>query len=111
MSFYYSACMHTKKNGRRSESVSTKYSYVLVLDDGQWSANYPDLGCWGIGSTRAEAVADLKKAARLMIEYLGEIGESLPVPRLGRPSHLLLVRLSAAAPTPCRPPRGSPLRQ
>lgn len=71
--------MSEHRHGRYERS-KVKYSYVLAYEDGQWSAHYPDLHCWGVGRTRAQAVTDLKEAAALMADYLKDTGQPLPRP-------------------------------
>lgn len=68
---------------RRKVDFSTMtYDYVAWKEEGVWSAHCPAIpGAYGIGPTPASAVADLKEALGLLVEYLKDLGE--PVPRSG----------------------------
>jgi hypothetical protein len=67
--------------GRRGRSTYPTYSCVLWEEDGEWSAHNADLGAWGVGPSRALAIADFVVAAKLMVDYLRSIGEKPPASR------------------------------
>jgi predicted RNase H-like HicB family nuclease len=54
-------------------------------EDGYWIAECPSLpGCISQGRTKEEAIANIREAIELYIEYLKSRGEAVPEDRLDR---------------------------
>jgi predicted RNase H-like HicB family nuclease len=59
--------------------------YLVIYeqaDDGSWSARTLDLPVYAVGSSHAEAEAEIRSALALHLEVLRDRGESPPVSNL-----------------------------
>ena len=58
-------------------------------EEGVWTSHAPSVpGAYGLGSTPAASKRDLEEALGLLAEYLGEIGESMPIAKRVRTSQV-----------------------
>ena len=61
------------------------YTTVAVQEEGLWGVTCPAIpGVFGIGKTRPAAEADFIEALNALLDYLGDVGEKLPVKPEGR---------------------------
>ena len=60
-----------------------KYTTVAVKEDGIWGVTCPSLpGVFGVGDTQSRAESDFIASLNTLIDYLHEIHEELPRPKV-----------------------------
>jgi predicted RNase H-like HicB family nuclease len=62
--------------------MERKYDYIAWEEEGLWTAHSPSIpGVYGIGATRSKAAQSLFDGVDDLLDYLTEIGETLPPAR------------------------------